>query len=545
MIAPLQLYQRRIRAAMKAHWHKLKHLLMITFLVSLVACQAPQATAEVISISIIHDGTLTDVHIPAGNTVNDVLSQAGIELGRLDQVEPAVYTVLKNGTVITVTRVTETYELETHILPYKQQVIHNDTLPAGESVLLQAGLNGTEEITYRIVYEENRELSRSITKRIVLLPPRPEISMIGSQPIYSTVRLPGLLAYINAGNAWIISENSSSRQALVMTGDLDGRVFQLSPDRKWLLFSRTDNSEQIINSLWLQRVDAPAQDSIALPIDNVIHFAGWSPIVDSFNRYQIAYSTVEPRASAPGWQADNNFNILTLSSNGLILKSDVILEANLGDLYGWWGTDFLWAPDGSKLAVIRTGSIGLLEPTTGSITTLLTFAPFETGGNWAWLPAISWHESSRILYVVIPESTPESIAAANVQFNLTAIDTLTGSSVVVTEDLGVLSSLSSADRAFQQIAGFQPLAYLKAFDSPANISARYHLSILDWDGSDNRRIFPPPGEAGLDPSMLCYSPDGNFIAFLYRSDLWIYHFATETSRNLTTSGQITMFDWIP
>ncbi len=96
---------------------------------------------------------------------------------------------------------------------------------------------------------------------------------------------------------------------------------------------------------------------INLEVANVIHFADWSPV----SRQTLAYSTVEPRATAPGWQANNDLSIITFNSNGWISRRTEALEANSGGIYGWWGRIFFWAPDGRRLAYARPDGIGLVD----------------------------------------------------------------------------------------------------------------------------------------------------------------------------------------
>ena len=67
---------------------------------------------------------------------------------------------------------------------------------------------------------------------------------------------------------------------------------------------------------------------ISLQGKNVVHFASWIPGTNS-----VAFSTVEPRSAAPGWQANNDLYRVSITG-GTPRK---LLSASSGGVYGWWG----------------------------------------------------------------------------------------------------------------------------------------------------------------------------------------------------------------
>ena len=125
--------------------------------------------------------------------------------------------------------------------------------------------------------------------------------------------------------------------------------FPISKDGQWLLFSRHANQEEKINNLWAVNLwealagEAEDVEFIDLKIDNVIHFADFRPGGET----RIVFSTVEPRTSAPGWQANNDLQALVFSGSGWTTQWSTLVDPNSGGIYGWWGTDFSWSQDGS------------------------------------------------------------------------------------------------------------------------------------------------------------------------------------------------------
>lgn len=285
--------------------------------------QAPQTTIEV-TVSTA-DETIS-VDLPLGSTAEEALDAAGVEIGELDRSEPPLYTLLTDGNQVRLVRVSEEFDIEEVVIPFESQTLRNESLPEGERRLIQAGVNGVQEITYRIVFEDAVEISRNPVKSVTLQEAVPEIVMIGSQNAFTPVSLPGTIVYLSGGNAWLMEGASGERRPVVTSGDLDGRVFSLSPDGEWLLFTRAEDDDELtINSLWVARLDDP-ELLVDLEARNIIHFADWVPAAV----LQIAYSTVEPRSTAPGWQANNDLVLVSFSPTGWVSDPEQLVDANAG-----------------------------------------------------------------------------------------------------------------------------------------------------------------------------------------------------------------------
>ena len=347
--------------------------LIVLFSATLVACAAPQVTQSEISITLSADGISQDFKVPSGTTVQEALDLVSLTTSTLDRVEPPGFTLLTEGTEVRVIRVEEEFSVEQIVIPFEQQILRNESLPEGERRLIQPGINGVQEITNRRVFEDGVEVSNSPVKAVVVEEAIPEIVMVGSQSPFASIPIPGRLVYISAGNAWVMEGSTGIRRPIVTTGDLDGRVFRLSPDEEWLLFTRNEETDETINSLWVAGLNETEDVLIDLEVQNVIHFADWSPR----SSQTLAYSTVEPRSTAPGWQANNDLHVITFSANGWISRRSQPLEANSGGLYGWWGSSFAWAPDGRQMAIARPDGVGLLDLREEEIVSLLEITPYR------------------------------------------------------------------------------------------------------------------------------------------------------------------------
>jgi hypothetical protein len=230
-------------------------VLIITILV-LSACQTSSEEPSLITVTVVSDGRALVMNLPSGSTVQTAVEAAALSLGQLDRISPPIYSNLIEGTEIVITRVQEEYETEQQEIPYERQELPNESMAAGESLLIQVGKNGLSEITIRHLYEDGIEESESVVSESIIISPVPEILMVGVQNPFASVAIHGKLVYLTGGNAWVMEDSTANRHPLITSGDLDGRIFTLSPDGRWLLFSRLSNRppDQEINSLWVVNI---------------------------------------------------------------------------------------------------------------------------------------------------------------------------------------------------------------------------------------------------------------------------------------------------
>ncbi len=400
-------------------------------------CGNLQPNPKTINISISTADGSQSVAIAAGSTAREVLEQAGIEITTLDRSDPPLYSVLQEGDTISFVRVEEEYVVEQSVIAYDTQVLRNESLAEGERRLIQPGQNGVQENTYRILYEDGIEVSRSLSSTVVVTPAVAEIMMEGSQAPFTVVPVPGILAYISAGNAWVIRENTGLRQPVVTTGDLDGRVFSISPDGRWLLYTRSGDGEDKINSLWVAQMDTTDGKQFDLGVENIIHFADWIP----GSQTGIGYSTVEMIPSPPGWEANNDLDFLNFSQeSGWTSSPRETMSQNLGGLYGWWGTDFLYSWEGQNLAYTRPDGFGLVDLDTGAMKELARALPVQTRSDWAWIPPIAWSSGSDFIYFV--NHVPQEGVAVDEDsqvFDLAVYPFVGGGPVSIIQDVGMFA----------------------------------------------------------------------------------------------------------
>lgn len=525
--------------------NRLVFLLLLSIFSS--GCSSPRVIQSDTNVSITIDGSVQQASLPAGSNIQAALESLGIETGPFDKVEPPLYTILTEGLSIKVIRIREEFKTEQEIIPFTHQELRSESISLEEARLIQPGVNGLKELTYRIVYEDDVEITNTIVKDIIVQPAIPEIVMIGVQAPFSPLSIPGKLVYLSAGNAWIMDGSTAIRTPLVTTGDLDGRIFSLSPQGDWLLFTRksTKSADQEINTLWVVSTEKESPIPINLKISNVVLYASWVPDQSEM----IAYSTVEPRDASPKWQANNDLYTLVFSSSGWTSKPKLIVEANSGGTYGWWGTTFAWSPDGVNLAYSRPDEIGLVDFDEGRLMPLITITPLQTRRDWAWVPGISWGADSKSLYVTTHAPSENLVSAEESPFfNLAAISMINSTNVELVQQTGMFSYPSTSPNLGASDEIYFKICFLQAIYPNQSETSRYRLIIMDRDGSNRKTIFPPEGLTGIEPQAPVWAPkttliNAEYIGFLYQGNIWLIDTISEFSQQITGDGLIERIDW--
>lgn len=519
--------------------------LLITIALLLAACRSPQLGQELIYVQVIADGSTQQVEIQAGSTAGQALQAAGVEVSNLDKSDPPIYTVLGDGDRVKLTRVREEFVTEEVTIPFEQQLARNESLPAGETRLVQPGVSGQQELTYRILYEDEEEVSRAVVKSVILKAAVPEIVMVGAQSAYAPLVIPGKLAYLAGGNAWLMEGTTANRRPLVTSGDLDGRIFSLSPDGKWLLFSRRSEKspDEEINTLWAISLARENASPFNLGIKNVVHSAVWTP-----SSANVAYTTVEPRSTAPGWQANNDVHKVVIG-NGWAGTPQRIVEANSGGVYGWWGLELHYSPEGI-LSYARADEVGLVDQQSGELKPLLEITPLQTHSDWAWVPGMAWGADSQTLYVVTHAPPPNLVNTEESPFfDLTAASTANKAVVHIARQTGMFAyPAASALRESGDERAYQ-VAFLQAIFPEQSETSRYRVIVMDRDGSNQRTIFPPSDAPGLEPQVPVWAPQPlegqvrDFLALTYQGNLWLVDSGNGNAFQVTGDGLITRLDW--
>jgi Tol biopolymer transport system component len=379
---------------------------------------------------------------------------------------------------------------------------------------------------------------------VTLREPRTEVVLIGVQAERGPVPISGTIAYIANRNAWVIQTTSPNQRRLTHAGDLDGRVFALSPDGSYLLYTRrvvTESDELVpINTLWMIETAIAGAEPIQLEADNIL-WADWEPDCDiptTGTGCSIAYSTGTPSESSPGWKAENDLWVARpRPRDGQLLGQRRVVAPTTGGPYGWWGTAYAWSPDKRSLAYARADEVGVIRAYDGAQTTLARFAPYRTYAPWAWRPTVSWSPEGASIVTTLhgPAPTGEEPDDSPVfdVWVLAADGTITAELV---SEAGMWAAPIYAPAGDHVAFGHARSPY-------ASQTSGYDIYLIDRDGSDRRQLFPPVEEIGLEYPEMTWGPGGEELLIIYQGNLYLVPVEDGEVRQLTDESSLTAVRW--
>ncbi len=518
------------------------HVLLLLCLFLLVAC-ASSGKRVVIQV----DGERRVVDTQAA-TVQDILREQNISLGDNDRVDPPLFAEVARSATITVMRVQIKTEVERRPIPFTRRLVRDEAYPDGQLHIIQLGSNGMAEITHTITIEDGQETSRREMARNIVAQPRDEILALGTLGSLPSVPVTGTVAYIANGNAWVMRHSNTDKRPLTFTGDLDGRVFSLSSDGRYLLFSRTaEERSNLLNTLWLIDTLVLGELPRALSADDALYAQFAS------DARAMAYSTGAKTVGAPGWKAHNDLWIAPIAAGEItspLIAKQMLWKPGIPAPSSWWGTNFAWAPDGRAFAYAFANEIGYFELPNRSVTateniaprqTLKKFSPFKTRADWVWVPPVAWSPDSRFVISVVhaPLDNP-SVANDNPTFEVWAL----------ARDGSVNAPLAKQTGMWAAPAWSPPddkreskIAFGVALSPSDSERSRYALYVMDRDGGNKKQIFPQAKEDGLTVVQVAWSPNARQLIAIRENDLWLYDLTTARWSQLTANGASSLPRW--
>jgi len=535
-----------IRPAM-AKWAT---LLLLLF--SLVAC-APDSSR---AVTLVADGETRTLATEA-LTVRHLLAEADVTLDEDDRVVPVEPTFIEDGMTVRVIRVETRTETERREIPFERRTVRDASIPADETRLLEPGVAGVEELTYRITIEDGVEIDRLLVHRVTVQEPRAEVILVGAQAELKPVPITGTVAYIAGHNAWVMHTTSPNRRRLTHAGDLDGRVFALSPEGSHLLFTRIPSSTPpggippfeggeeegemaSLNTLWMIETAAVDAEPVQLEIQDVL-WAGWElecQVKPTGTGCRIAYATGTSAEGSPGWKAENDLWIARpRPTDGRLLSQRRVVEPNVGGAYGWWGTTYAWSPNGSSLAYAHADEVGTVRIRDGEQVPLARFPPYRTFAPWVWTPAISWSTEGQFVATTLHGSAPTGEAPEDSPvfdvWVLSADGTITAELI---SEAGMWAAPAYAPEG-------DGIAFGQARTPYASQTSGYDLCVMDRDGSDRRFLFPPQEEIGLEYPEFAWGAHGDRLIVVYQGNLYLVHVDSGAVHQLTEEGGVTAVRW--
>jgi len=527
--------------------------LLIGLAIALAACQDQPGTGGRLNITVDADGTSRVYTHDRAVSVGQFLEAINVTLNELDEVNPPLYTQLRDGLRITITRVVERQECVREPVPFQTQYIPSERLALNEQQIGQTGEPGENEICYLITEKNGVEVSRNPGVPVPIRPARDEIIYVGAEPSETVVSIDGVLAYISGDQAWIIERSTARRRPVAEIGGLDRRVFDLSADGRQLLFTRSTedpNDPEFSNELWaVLDTRASSPEAIRLFPEDVLS-AQWVP----GRANTFSYSTAAPRNDQIGWRAYNDLFVIELDpETGEPISDSIepVIEQNALGAYAYWGRRFAWSPAGDRLAWASADGVGTVDLETGEFVPHLSFTEYATLLPIVWVPTLSWSESGTLITTAHGAPYGSESREDSIVFDLAVLDLEGGVTLPTFRARSgiwsnpVYSPLIEGPDGEQE----QYIAYFQAREPLNSLGSSYELWIADSDGSNARMVFPGPDDPGQgfrspDPEDgIAWSPTGKQLAFIYQQNLWIYDLDIGVAYAITSDGQAARPRW--
>jgi len=128
----------------------------------------------------IFDGQEKKVIYTWGKKTEDALSENNIKLGDDDIVSPPLNSPVQGGSEIDIIRVEIKEEKVLKDIDFKKTSEEDDKLSWQTTKIKQKGIKGKEEITYKVISHNGKEISRKILERSVVQEPTTEITVQGT-----------------------------------------------------------------------------------------------------------------------------------------------------------------------------------------------------------------------------------------------------------------------------------------------------------------------------------------------------------------------------
>lgn len=117
-------------------------------------------------------------------TLRELLDEKKISLGDKDRVEPALSSRLVPGMKVVITRVAEVVKTEEVKIPRAVQILKDPNLMKGTKKVQEEGADGLKVVTYRIHFENGKEVKRKTLKTEKKAEPKTRVEVVGTKVLF-------------------------------------------------------------------------------------------------------------------------------------------------------------------------------------------------------------------------------------------------------------------------------------------------------------------------------------------------------------------------
>ena len=129
----------------------------------------------------IQDGETTTVRKTTYKKVEDILKELNITVGAEDKVTPGLKTEVAEVDTIKIARVGKTTQTVKEAIKFETKEEKDDSKFVDEKVTKVEGKNGEKEVTYNVVREKGKEVSREVASEKVITEATAEVVVVGTK----------------------------------------------------------------------------------------------------------------------------------------------------------------------------------------------------------------------------------------------------------------------------------------------------------------------------------------------------------------------------
>ena len=127
------------------------------------------------------DGDTTTVRKTTYKKVEDILKELNITLGEKDQVTPSLNSEAATVDTIKISRTGKTTETKKEVIKFETKEEKDDSKYVDEKVTKVEGKNGEKEVTYNVVRENGKEVSREVASEKVITEATAKVVVVGTK----------------------------------------------------------------------------------------------------------------------------------------------------------------------------------------------------------------------------------------------------------------------------------------------------------------------------------------------------------------------------
>ena len=127
------------------------------------------------------DGNTTTVRKTTYKKVGDILKELNITLGEKDEVTPGLKSEVATVDTIKIARTGKTTETKKEVIKFETKEEKDDSKFVDEKVTKVEGKNGEKEVTYNVVREKGKEVSREVASEKVITEATAKVVVVGTK----------------------------------------------------------------------------------------------------------------------------------------------------------------------------------------------------------------------------------------------------------------------------------------------------------------------------------------------------------------------------